>query len=55
MSQDAFAAAELANAERAKAEAVEAFRRQRDAQRLANPLPPGGLFDEARRNQKELF
>lgn len=55
MSPDPFKAAELANAERAKAEALERFRRERDAHRLANPMPAGGLFDDVRRNQKELF
>lgn len=50
-----FPEADIANARKAEAHALESFRRAREARRLSLPLPAGSLFDEVTRAQTELF
>ena len=52
---DPFAQADADNAERAKAEALDALQRARAARRDAQPMSPGGLFDDTARNQRSMF
>jgi len=52
---DPFAQADADNAERAKAEALDTLQRARAARRDAQPMSPGGLFDDTARNQRSMF
>lgn len=52
---DILAAADRANAEGAKRAALERVRREKTSRRDSQPMPEGGLFDEVRRAQQELF
>lgn len=52
---DPFAQADALNAAGARKAALESHLSERMARRDVQPLPTGGLFDEVRRNQKELF
>lgn len=52
---DPFAEAQAENAARARRDALERMRRERDGRRGHAPLPEGGLFDEVRRTTRDLF
>lgn len=52
---DPFEAADRANEAQAKAAALERARRDRESRREMQPLAPGGLFDECRRGEQDLF
>lgn len=46
---------DVGNAAGAQRHALESLSRERAARRSAEPLPEGGLFDEVRRNTRDLF
>ena len=55
MERDPFAQADDLNAKRAAMEALLRLQHERTARRQSQPLPEGGLFDEVRRGQQEMF